>query len=69
MKSTSNFEELFASAAKEEMGLRIETNNPGGFMKKLTQFKASRDDLAKFMICIPSEPNAVYIIKKSVELE
>jgi len=62
---------LFEKAAEEELGLVIETQNPKQ-MQILLCHHRKEYGLTKFenlVVAIPSEPNTVFISKKSVDLD
>ena len=60
--------DLLNRALEEEMGLVIETNNPNYLVNKLSAVKRDLDRYATLIIAVPSTPNTVILVKKSVEL-
>ena len=61
--------DLLNRALEEEMGSVIETNNPQRVSIKLHEIKAANPKYAGLEITVPSTPNTVIIVKKSVELD
>ena len=60
--------DLFNRARSEEMGLVIETNNPHGLECKISDALKGSNLYPDIMLVIPSTPNTVILVKKSVEL-
>lgn len=58
--------ELLDLAREQELGLVVETNNVKAMVNKITEAAVPYEDL---MVCIPSVPDRVFIVKKSVELD
>lgn len=56
---------LFQRAMEEELGLVVTTNNTPRFVTKWHDLAKGYDQI---MICIPSIPNCIFLVKKSVEL-
>lgn len=63
------FLDLLDRALTEEIGLVVTTNNPKQLSDRLLETKKDQDQYAGLEICIPSTPNTVMIVKKSVDLE
>ena len=62
--------ELLDRALGEELGLVIETNNPGTLQNELQRAKRELGDQYKqLLVCIPSIGNHVFLTKLSVELD
>jgi len=59
---------LFSRARAEEIGRVIETNNPHGMSLELHAARKSHPSYAEIEITVPSTPNTVILVKKSVEL-
>jgi hypothetical protein len=60
--------DLFNRARSEEMGLVIETNNTHQLTMKLHEARKAHPSYAEIEITVPSTPNTVILVKKSVEL-
>jgi len=61
--------DLFARASTEELGLVISTNNPHGMSLRLHEFRRDHPTFANIEITIPSTPETVMLVKKTVELD
>ncbi len=61
--------DLFARAMTEELGLVISTNNPHQMSMRLHEFRKSHPEFASIEIIVPSNPETVMLVKKSVELD
>ena len=61
--------DLLNRALTEELGLVVETNNPHQMSMHLHEIKRSADKFADIEITVPSTPNTVMLVKKSVELD
>lgn len=61
--------DLLNRALQEEMGLIVETNNPHALSLKLHEIKRAGDRYAAIEITVPSTPNTIMLVKKSVELD
>jgi len=61
--------ELLNRALTEEMGLIIDTPNAQALSLKLHAITKDLDRYASLEITVPSTPNTVIIVKKSVELD
>ncbi len=61
--------DLFNRARSEEMGLVIETNNPHQLSARLLEARKAHPSYAEIETVIPSTPNTVILVKKSVELD
>ena len=51
-----------------EIGLAIKTNNTQGLQIEFCNFIRKNPQFSDLMFCLPSLPDLVYIVKKSVEL-
>lgn len=60
--------DLFNRARSEEMGLVIETNNPHGLSLEMHAARKAHPSYAEIEITVPSTPNTIILVKKSVEL-
>lgn len=58
--------DLFKRAMAEEMGLVVECTNP----KKISDYlhEAGTKDFPDIMVCVPSTPDTVMLVKKTVSL-
>lgn len=61
--------DLLNRALQEEMGLVVSTNNPHALTMKLHEIKSSSERFANLEITVPSTPETVMIVKKTVELD
>lgn len=61
--------DLLNRALMEELGLVVETNNPHQLSVKLHALKKASSRYAEIEITIPSTPDTVMLVKKSVELD
>ena len=61
--------DLFTRALEEEMGVVISTNNPHGMSLRLHAFRKANPQFAEIEITVPSLPETVMLVKKSVELD
>jgi hypothetical protein len=68
MKQETLFE-LLNRALDEELGLVVTTNNPQQMSMKLHDIKKSHSRYADIEITVPSTPDTVMLVKKSVELD
>ena len=59
---------LMERAQSEEIGLAVKTNNTGGLQVNFCNFIRENPQFKDLMFCIPSLPDQVWIVKKSVEL-
>lgn len=62
-------DDLLNRALEEEMGLVVETNNPGYARQQIMDHKKTDERFRSLIIAIPSTENEVFIVKKSVELD
>lgn len=60
--------DLLDRALTEELGLVVDTNNPHRMATDLHTVKAGNAKYAMIEISVPSTPNTVMLVKKSVEL-
>lgn len=58
---------VFERAREEEIGLVLKTNNTKGLQIELDHW-AKANGYNDLMACIPSIPDVVFLVKKSVEL-
>ena len=61
--------DLLNRALTEELGLVVETNNPHALEIKLHAIKRASTRYAEIEITIPSTPDTIMLVKKSVELD
>ena len=61
--------DLLNRALIEELGLIVETNNPHGLSLKLHALKRASTRYADIEITVPSTPDTLMLVKKSVELD
>lgn len=61
--------DLFRRAISEEMGLVVTTNNPQKMTMDLHAFRKANPEFAEIEITIPSTPETVMLVKKTVELD
>lgn len=61
--------DLLNRALEEELGLVVSTNNPHQMSMKLHEIKKSHSRYADIEIAIPSTPDTIFLVKKSVELD
>lgn len=61
--------ELFERASSLELGLVISTNNPDHLMKELHAHRKLVGRWTDLMIATPSQPNLLFLVHKSVELD
>jgi hypothetical protein len=61
-------EAMLLRAQEEEIGLAIKTNNTKRFQESICDFIRANKQFSDLMACLPSLPDLVYIVKKSVEL-
>jgi len=61
---------LFERAMAEELGLVVTTNNPKQLQFHLNNHRREYNltIFADIIVCVPSEPNTVILVKKSVDL-
>lgn len=57
---------LLARAAEEPFGLVLEVVNPKLAVNELSEANRDSDEI---IICTPSIPNTVFLVKRSVELD
>lgn len=60
---------IFVRAAEEPIGLVIETNNAKVLLNKLYEHRKIVDQWYDLMIVQPSNPNEIFIVQKSMELD
>jgi hypothetical protein len=60
---------LLNRALSEELGLVVECNNPRQLSEWLLNASRDLEKYAPLMITIPSTPDTVIIVKKTVELD
>jgi hypothetical protein len=60
--------DLLNRALIEEMGLVVECQNPQRMSFNLHKVRAANPAFAEIEITVPSTPNTVMLVKKSVEL-
>lgn len=61
--------DLFRRAISEELGVVITTNNPHAMGRDLHLFRKDHPEFASIEINIPSTPDTIMLVKKSVELD
>jgi hypothetical protein len=64
----ANIEAMLLRAQEEEIGLAIKTNNTQRMQMALSDFVRGNERFSDLMFCLPSLPDLVFIVKKSVEL-
>lgn len=64
-----NLHELLARALTEELGLIVTTNNPHAMSLKLHAVKRNDPRFFGLEITVPSTPDTIMIVKKTVELD
>jgi len=68
--SKYDFTPLFDRAMEQEFGMKVETNNPKHLQVQLCDWNREHDNRwDEIIVCIPSTPNKVFLVKKSVELD
>lgn len=60
--------ELLAKALHEEVGLKIQTNNPKALAIQLDNHKRWIEEFSGLIVCLPAVEGQVYITHRSVEL-
>ena len=60
---------LLDRALEEELGLVIETNNPHQIEIKIHEVKKTTLKYDGLIVAIPSTPETVFLVKKTVELD
>lgn len=63
------FKSILDRALSEPLGLYIECVNPKSFEVQISRIKSVYPNYDSLMVCIPSLPETVFLVKKSVELE
>lgn len=61
--------ELLERAMTEELGLVVGTNNPHQMSARLLAVRKDFPQFAEIEITVPSTPNTVMLVKKTVELD
>lgn len=61
--------ELLNRALTEELGLVLTTNNPHQLSLKLHEIKKSSSRFAEIEVTIPSTPDTIMLVKKTVSLD
>lgn len=61
--------DLLRRARTEELGLKVDTNNPKGMQIQLDNHRRAIGDFEDLIVCIPAEPNSIFITHRSVELD
>jgi len=65
----ANLIDLLTRALTEELGLFVSTNNPHAMSLKLHAVKRANPQFFGLEITIPSTPETIMIVKKTVELD
>jgi hypothetical protein len=65
----ANLIDLLRRAQTEELGLFVTTNNPHAMSLKLHAVKRAHPEFFGIEITIPSTPETVMLVKKTVELD
>lgn len=65
---SQTFRSLLDRALSEDLGLFVECVNPKSFEAQVSRIKQVYPQYDSLMLCWPSLPNTIYIVKKSVEL-
>ena len=60
---------LLSRALEEELGLVVTTNNPHGLSLNLHDLTKGEDRYSSLIITVPSLPETVMIVKRTVELD
>ena len=60
---------LLDRALEEELGLVVETNNPHQIEIKIHEVKKTTHKYDGLIVAIPSTPETVFLVKKTVELD
>lgn len=60
--------DLLDRALIEELGLVVDTPNPKALELRLHDIRKGRPEYATIQISVPSTPNTIMLVKKSVEL-
>jgi ribosomal protein L10 len=61
--------DLLNRALEEELGIVVTTNNPQQMSYRFHEIKKSHSRYADIEITVPSTPETVMLVKKSVELD
>lgn len=61
--------DLLNRALTEELGLVVTTNNPHRLTLNLHDIKKAHSRYAEIEISVPSTPDTIFLVKKSVELD
>lgn len=61
-------EGLLDRALEEELGLVIDCTNPGKFETEICNFRKNITKYNDLVICQPSTPDTIFIVKRTVEL-
>ncbi len=64
----ANIEAILLRAQEEEIGLAVKTNNTQRLQTDFSNFTRENKQFQDLMFCLPSLPDLVFIVKKSVEL-
>lgn len=67
--SDRNLYDLLSRALTEELGVIVTTNNPHAMSLKLHAVKRANREFFGLEITIPSAPETIMIVKKTVELD
>lgn len=62
------FKSLLDRALDEDLGLFIELTNPKSFEVQISKIRSIYPQYDSLMVCWPSLPETIYLVKKSVEL-
>ena len=60
--------DLLSRALTEELGLVVGTNNPHALTMKLHEIRKANPIFDNLELTVPSTPNTVMVVKKTVEL-
>lgn len=68
---SETYHSLFARAISEELGIYVNVTNAPQFQHNLDVWRKSCgvQEFSEIMVCVPSVPDKVFLVKKSVELE
>jgi hypothetical protein len=68
---TETYATLYNRAISEPLGLIVDVTNPDRFQINLATWVRNQPDrrFDEIMVCLPSTPDTVFLVKKSVELE